>query len=410
MPETCCFIPQTRRDLYDAIGLCFGVWLPWKCFTHGHSSPLDFVWDAYSHPADDLAAWANRSGGKTLCASIIAALEFAVADKPLKARVLSGSEDQARNLYAYWAQWAVSVLADRLVGAPNKGTTRIGGGEFEILAASQKRVRGGKVQRLFRDEVDEIDPELIGASVGMLDSRDGLPARIIDTSTWHHVGGPMATLVEGAAAAGVRLHKWGVWESLEQCPADRHDGGRGCRSCELAAVCLAKRQEHGQGNPNIGLAADCCGILSIDDAIRQRRRWSQEQWEAEAECRRPSPEGLVYPQFDRAAHVRDVAYDPDLPLYLAIDWGLNNFVCLDVQETKRGEVRVVDEYHSQHVILADAARDILRRNRLDDGRKIVPTAVYCDPAGRAKSDQTGRSDIQTFEALTGYRCTYSMAA
>ena len=46
-------------------------------------------------------------------------------------------------------------------------------------------------------------------------------------------------------------------------------------------------------------------------------------------------------------HVRDVEYRPDLPLYLAIDWGVSNpFVCLWIQTTGGDVVRVIDEYYS----------------------------------------------------------------
>ena len=160
--------PASREDIWLYVQQNLGVRLPHKAFTPGHSTPLDFVADALASPGADLAVWANRSGMKTLSASIVAAMEFAFSPGPLRARVLSGSEDQARHLYAYWAQWCRTMLADRVVQGPGRLLTQLGNGDLEILAASQKRVRGAKVQRLYRDEVDEIDPDVLAASVGIV--------------------------------------------------------------------------------------------------------------------------------------------------------------------------------------------------------------------------------------------------
>lgn len=394
--------PKTKTELWRFIGRRFNLWLPYRSLSPGHSNPFEFIWDACCHPGQKLAAWANRSGMKTLCALIIAALEFLHSDKPIKARVLSGSGDQARNLYGYWQRWCWSVLRGRLVGEPGRQLTRLDNGDFEILAASQKRVRGAKVQRLFRDEEDEIDPEISAASVGMLAGLEGVPARTVVTSTWHNPGGPMGQLVAGAEAKGFHLHKWNIWESLTNCPPQRHDHGRNCRCCLLGEVCLAKAREQSPA-ASVGIAAQCSGLLAIDDAIGQLREWSLQQWQAEAECKRPALEGLVYPQFDRRVHVMDRLDFRDGPrTYRAIDFGLNNFVCLWAQIDKAGTVYVVDEYWSQHATTYQNAREIAGRDQL---RQIE--ATFCDPAGRSRSDQTGFSDIEVL-AGCGIGCRYRL--
>ena len=395
--------PSARDDIWLYVQKHLGVRLPHKAFMPGHSTPLDFVTDALQRPGADLAVWANRSGLKTLSASIIAAMEFRFSPVPLRARVLSGSEDQARHLYSYWAQWCLRLLGDRLAQEPGRQLTRLDNGDMEILAASQKRVRGAKVQRLYRDEVDEIDPDVLAASVGMLASRPGAAARTIDTSTWHHAGGPMSRLVAQAHQRGIRLHKWNIWETIERCEPDRHDNGRNCGSCRLAGPCVAKaRQYHGQPDRRLGIAADACGVLAIDDAIKQLNQWSAQQWQAEAECLRPSLEGLIYPAFDRRVHVdRELVLRPDLPTWRAIDWGFNEFVCLWIQADKAGNVYVVDEYCSRHTTTADNARHVLARHE-----NLRVEATYCDPAGASRNDQTGYSDVQVFEAM-GIPCTYA---
>ena len=138
------------------------------------------------------------------------------------------------------------------------------------------------------DEVDEIPPEIMAASIGTLNSLPGVPARTVATSTWHHAHGPMGELVANADERRIKLHKWNIWESIKRCPLARHENGRGCRQCPLEAPCLAKARERGAG-AEVGVASEArCGLFAIDDVIRQYCQWSQEQWEAEAECRRPT--------------------------------------------------------------------------------------------------------------------------
>ncbi len=395
--------PTTRKQLWGFIAVHFGIALPWRTFSAGHSSPFEFVADGFFRPGAELAAWANRRGGKTLAASILAALEYRFADEPLKGRVLSGSEDQAKVLYAYWRQWCDALLSDRVTASPGRLITRLDNGDFEILAASPKRVRGPGIQRLYWDEVDEIAQEIMDASVGTLTTLGQTPARIVATSTWHHAHGPMSELVNSREAKGFTLHKWNIWESIRRCEPDRHQHGAGCDGCRLAKPCMAKARELDR-RTTVGVAAQASGLFAIDDAIKQLSQWSAQQWDAEAECRRPALDGLVYPQFDPSVHIVDgLDFDPDLPTCRAIDWGLNDFVCLWIQHDKAGRVYVVDEFCSQQATVAANAADIAA---LDAG--VAIEASYCDPAGRNRNDQTGCSDIEVFRAR-GLPCTYTLA-
>jgi len=394
--------PMGRNQLWHHVAKHFGLRLPRRPLTTGHSTPLDFVHDAIAHPGRRIAVWANRSGLKTLCASIVAALEHQFGVSPLSSRVLAGSEAQARNLYAYWLRWCERVLRGRLRGRPGRALTRLDNGDFEILTASARRVRGGKVQRIYRDEEDEIPEAVSAASVGMLASRPPVTARSIVTSTWHRAGGPMGRLVAEAARRGFRLHKWNVWETLQRCGPERHEHGRNCRTCPLGPVCLAKARRE-DPRARVGAAADCEGLLAIDDAIGMLREWSLQQWQAEAECRRPALAGRVYPQFDRSMHVIDgPAWRRGLPTYRAVDWGLRDFVCLWAQVDPAGAVRVTEEYRAQDATTHDNAREIARR---DAARPIE--ATYCDPAGRSRSDQTGYSNVEVF-AAAGIPCRYRL--
>jgi len=395
--------PRTRKDLWLLIRERFGLGLSHRAFTRGHSTPFGFVADAFFHPAKDLAAWASRSGGKTLGASILAALEFLFTDN-LQARVLSGSEDQALYLYDYWQRWCRGVLAARLDGDVRRLATRIGGGKFEILAASQKKVRGGKVQRLYEDELDEIDGEIDSAAVGMIASSDAIPGRTIYTSTWHRTDGSMGRLIDRCGESGVTLHKWNIWEAIEKCGIDRHDEGRGCESCPLEPTCRPKARDfHRDEDRRVGIAAHGGGLYRIDDAIKAYRKVGRRTWAAEFLCQRPSIEGLVYPEFDPMVHrcgERDLP--ADLRIFRAIDWGLGVFVCLWLGVDDYGRAYLLDTYRAEYGRLRQHA-EYITAHRL----KRVE-ATYCDPAGRNRNDQTGRSNVEEFRRW-GIDCSYVLS-
>jgi len=400
--------PTNNKELWAFIGAHFGVWLPFRAYSTGHSSPFGFVADAFFNPADDLAAWACRSGGKTLDASILARLAH-IFTPALQGRVLSGSEDQAKNLYGYWGNWCGTVLPQQVTGAVNIKRTRINGGRFEILTASQKSVRGPKVQNLFIDELDEVDHELVEASAGMLASLEDRPARTCYMSTWHRLTGSMGKLVDGIPDNGVRLHRWNLWEAISQCPEERHEHGRNCQECPLGDDCLGARQlgvssdmvPVNSGRHRLpGIAAEPFGIYDVRDAIKACQRVSRETWDAEYLCLRPSPQGLVYSSFDESKHGVDKAPD-DLEVYRAIDWGYNTFVCLWIGVDKRNNAFLLDTYESSTSKVSTNA-DYIKAHRL---KQIKGT--FCDPAGRNKNDQTGRSDVDEFRRHE-INCTFRL--
>lgn len=418
--------PRTKSELWELIRALFNIELPWRAYATGHSSPFGFVADAFFHPEYDIAGWAPRSGGKTLGSSIIARLAYLFTEG-LQCRVLSGSQDQANNLYEYWMTWAATIYPQQVSGKVNIHRTRINGGKFEILTASEKSVRGPKIQILFEDERDEIDYALTEAAQGMLAAKDGIPSRTIHASTWHRVGGSMGKLIAGCPDNGVRLHKWNLWECISQCGEERHEHGKNCGTCPLGIDCLDARISYSafgggdtkgetkgseklsaqaiqQGTAGCqatpGIAAEPFGIFAVEDAIKRYQKLSRETIDAEYLCKRPSPEGLVYPSFDPLKHKIDKRPD-DLTIYRSIDWGYNCFVCLWLGMDKAGTVYVLDTYRAETAKVATNAKFILEHSI----KNVRDT--FCDPAGRNKADQTGRSSIDEFKSF-GIHCRYRL--
>jgi hypothetical protein len=203
----------------------------------------------------------------------------------------------------------------------------------------------------------------------------------------------MNDVIARAQHEGTRVIKWCVMEVLERCPAERD-----CAACELFADCN-------------GVAKTACsGFVSLEDVLKIKRRVSQEAWECEVMCRRPSVKGRVFPNFDRAVHVwegerhegtearrheGEEGRSGEGELRLAIDFGFANpFVCLWIVMGADGVTRVVDEYVQPGRTVLEHAEEIERRESSGPAARWGRARVIaCDPAGAGRNEQTAESNI-----------------
>lgn len=111
------------------------------------------------------------------------------------------------------------------------------------------------------------------------------------------------------------------------------------------------------------------------------------------------PSGLVYQEFSTESHViDDFAYSPEMTGRIAIDWGFRkpSVLILVYDEARQASV-IVHEINPQEVTISQLSEMILRvawprSNRAAaPGPRIWLDAGCADKAGRARSDQTGRS-------------------
>ena len=194
----------------------------------------------------------------------------------------------------------------------------------------------------------------------------------------HRPYGLMQQVVSSAPQLGTPVFKWCVWEVIERCT------DRNCSRCPLSDDCQGKAK-----------AAN--GYLKIDDCITQIRRASRAGWEAEMLCKRPSRENVVFAQFDPDSHIKSVDYDPNLPLYRALDFGfVNPFVCLWIQVDGDGLVRVIDEYVRSRATIDVHADEIKARTPISEEQVA---ATFCDPAGKSVNDVTGTSAVRELRTL-----------
>jgi len=377
--------PVTRRDLKNYVKVFLGIDVPDKRICCDHQSPMDYLWYTFRElkhgpraANNDSIVWANRAGGKTKLAAVATLLDCLF--KPnCQVRILGGSGEQAGRMYEYLTGFLHHGYEQFLAGPVRKTKCYfINGSAVEVLTQSATSVRGQHVQKLRCDELELFDEDVFAAAKFTTQSTSRITAGMEMISTMHRPYGLMHEVVTSAPRFGTPVFKWCVWETIEKC-IDRN-----CSQCPLSSDCR-------------GRARAASGYLKIDDCISQMRRASRAGWEAEMLCTRPSRLNVVFDEFDPAVHVKAIDYDPNLPLYRALDFGfVNPFVCLWIQVDKAGVVRVIDEYVRSRATIDVHAVEIKNRTLVAEEQV---TATFCDPAGKSVNDVTGTSAVRELRAL-----------
>ncbi len=376
--------PANRTDLRRYVRSSMGVRVPNRRLCEGHSSPMDYLWHAFSGATSDCIVWANRAGGKTYLAALATLLDCIFREE-FHIRILGGSKDQSSMMYSHFLSLLHPGFSGRIAGHVRKTSCNFSNGSgVQILTQSERNVRGQHVQRLRCDELDLFDRDVFNAAKFITQSNRIHRGRMELLSTMHRPYGLMQDQVANAKQGNVPVFKWCVWEVLERCK------GRSCSSCALWVDCVGK-------------AKKATGYLSIEDCIDFRRRASRSAWECEMLCLRPSRENVVFSDFDVNVHVKSFDYDPNLPLYRAIDFGyVNPFVCLFIQVDNFGIIRVVDEYVERKTTVSTNAEKVIERTRVMEERV---SATFCDPSGAARNDIDGSSAVKELRSA-GIRVKY----
>jgi hypothetical protein len=388
--ETC---PTTADALHDWVRAYTGVTIPRASVCDGHAAPFDlFARQALERPS--LALWHGpRGSGK----SFLSAIDTHLASRfnPRHAtRILGGSLSQSRQIYAALQE----VVRDGRGCLGGDGSTLEtllktaaryrNGSTIEMLAASPTSVRGPHVPSLKLDEVDEIDPEVREAAMGMVMEKQGCTASVLMTSTWHRVAGPMAELIDRGRAGAFPVDTYCVFEVLERCPEER-SGPRleRCHECPLVRWCHADRDSHPSGLPKAKRSA---GHYTIDSLIQKVKAVSARVFESDYLCLRPKAAGVWFTTFDEKIHVTpDAEYRRDLGVHLAVDSGVHTgavWFQLRARWDGRGyRINVFDDYFAEGVSAEANAAAIVAQSARRCGIGLARARVSTDPAGGART-------------------------
>ncbi|MGN6505594.1 MAG: hypothetical protein ACTHM6_08530 [Tepidisphaeraceae bacterium] len=376
MPTTPC---ETPDELHAWILRYTGLRIPRQPICAHHQAPFDYVTQAYFEPAKDQIVWAPRGGGKTSLAAVVTLLDL--LHKPnCSVRILGGSLEQSLRMWDYLLPH-VQTIDEGLIENPRSTARKLrlaNQSTAAVLTQSQRSVRGLRVQKIRCDEVELFEEPVWEAAQLATRTSDGTRGTIEALSTLHRPFGLMQKIVDEAVPAGRQLVRWCLLDVIERCPPERD-----CATCPLWSDCGGLAKERGDG------------FFRIDDAIAMKARVSEDVWNSEMLCRRPSVRGLVFAMFDPAAHVTAT---PPFPLdsagewWLAMDFGYSApFVCLWI--VRRGDAfYVIDEYLQEQRTLDQHLREVRSR------AWPAVTRVACDPAGQGRNEQTAKSNVDLLRA------------
>lgn len=115
------------------------------------------------------------------------------------------------------------------------------------------------------------------------------------------------------------------------------------------------------------------GGVSDPEIEEMRQDMSEELFRQEVEADFADFVGRVFKNFEEEIHVQRVEYNPDLPVYLATDYGWTNpTVVLAIQVTRKDQVRVLGEYRAIHRDINDIAEDLENWPLARNARLIYP--------------------------------------
>lgn len=385
--------------------------------------PFDYLCHSF-FDGGDCVVWANRGGGKTMLGAVATLLDL-VFKPGIQVRILGGSLEQSSKMYEHLRglldrpllrdpSGRSGVLAEP---ATSRRVTLSNGSRVEILAGSQRSVRGTRVHKLRCDEVEEFDPAVWEAAQlvtrsGVCGGRD-VVGSVEGLSTMHRPFGLMSRLVSsgnsettesGCAVAGHtsggRVFKWNAMDVVARCPAELPCGG-----CVLWDDCEGRAKSAG-------------GFVPVEDLIAQRRRTSDRTWSAEMMCERPGVDSCVYPNFDPRKHVaaNTISHHEHATNHAmnqswlgGMDFGLRSPLVMiwarvvNTEDRRSAAVHVVDEYVVEGLTL-DRHLEAIAIQAEQQGHPPATDLdwIGVDPAGHQRNAHSGRTDIAWLRDA-GYR-------
>ncbi|HSV13575.1 MAG TPA: hypothetical protein VLI90_04905 [Tepidisphaeraceae bacterium] len=131
-------------------------------------------------------------------------------------------------------------------------------------------------------------------------------------------------------------------------------------------------------------------ILPAEEIESAKRRMDPRLFEQEMMGKFILAGGRAFPDFDTKVHVREVEYDPKLPLCWSLDFNINP-MCSGIMQHKDGQVNVLDE-----LVLPDTKTDCAVTAFFDRvaerGWRAQRVQVYGDATGNARDSTSGISD------------------
>jgi len=375
---------QDDDELHAFISEGLGYTIPREpfCKDEGHCAPFDFIADLFFERVETAIGFANRTGGKTLNVSIVNFCNSIF--KPGCTSTSCGAiKRQADKAYDYFQSFFNQnlVFANMIVKGLKEETILKNGSKLEIVVGTMTGVNSPHPHKSMIDEVELMDWKILQQALSMSMSGRTMGGRNIlgqdvFTSTRKFPYGPMQRLLNEAEKRRIRIYKWCIWETLEQCR-------RKCKGDSVWGDCPAYAKCEGK-------AHETDGFYPVADFIKKIVQLDTETWETEWLNLRPRRTGLVYQIFNESVHVwswdKFAAVTKEkhgIPegwkRYRGFDFGFTNpFVCLWIAEGPDNRLYLYDEYYQKNRIIRDHAHYLKKR---EQGKRYAASVADASAKG-----------------------------
>lgn len=368
--------PKTDDELWNFIYDTWGIRIPRNAVVAGHSAPFQFVADAFFEREQNIIAFANRNGGKTLDFAILEVLDSIFKDKCETGHV-AAIRTQANKGYRYFLDFIRHPKIWPYVASSIQSETRFSNSAtVQILTGTVSGVNSPHPHKAKADEVELMDWDVIQEFFSMAKSGDGIKAQNILTSTRKYIYGSMQrilNLIKQGEMPGWKIYHWNIFDIME--PYTEKDLEK--------FKDLVKNSSSGNNTsfydefiPYVGKTD---GFYSLEDAAQKFSTMSLETWETQWTNRVPSREGLIYFMFDSDKHTKDLEYHHWFEHFVGQDFGTSNpNVALLIEYDPTTEIYyVLDEDYSYRTAITDAAE----QTYIDIAKDYKVEGWICDPRG-----------------------------
>ena len=218
-----CFKRKDRALLQRLIHVEFNLWIPGVAVCAEHDAPLDFVADMLFGITQKAIVLANRSGGKTMNLALIHTLRSVVkslvAGAGLSTVHVAAVAIQAKRCYDYVMQYNKVPFVRRYVEHAKElqsNTQYTTGAKVEIVAGTMNAVNGPHPVYATFDEVELAPWDVVQEFMSMSQSKEGVIAQDIFTSTRKRISGTMQRLLDEADERGIKVYTWCIFEVLRR--------------------------------------------------------------------------------------------------------------------------------------------------------------------------------------------------
>lgn len=273
---------RDRDQLWGWIKEFFNIEIPRQAICPDHCAPFDFVADYIFGLIDFAIVVANRSGGKTLDFGILDTTMAFVQDLTEIAAV-GAIQFQAQKGYEYFSDFSSEFPFASNIESMTLGKTLLkNGSKVQILTGTMSGVNSPHPQLVFLDEIDLMVWPVLQQALSMAQSKGGVRARTILTSTRKFANGPMQRMIDEAPQKDAKVYMWCIWEVIQALPKNDPE--------------LLKRIYDTFGSALPPAIDKANGYYYWADAIRKFKTLDIEGWETEWICKRPGLEGVIYGQ------------------------------------------------------------------------------------------------------------------